>query len=372
MDKSEAIKKGLDKLVEVSKKPLQKGGCGTGGDNAFYGAVCHSKDGSFYVKYNQHPCHFFMGTYRRPIVVFNRFCHREELSEKARRKYFDWITSDTGPWREFYGRNISHVPEGFVGSTADFVYQTGWVWSELEKHPANLQHSFLTAARMPAEWPILIEKWSDWVEKGINPALAFLFLDLFKPQVSSKNYWCDTWGHTQNKASDMSNWQINRQNRYDWPVDVCTASEEYILNFMNGRVERLKKPYSETSSYKPVNRIFGNNGLDAMGEYSYPTKLFQLYSSTHGPSAAEAEEIWKKKGSMFSAFDFQKNWVVSEEELLDIIRKEEVRLNGYEESRVKRHGGKKDVDPEGKRRARSPRLRDSKGRFSKPPVQSAA
>lgn len=363
MDKTLAIKRGIKRLLMFCKTPLKSGESGTGGDNAFYGAVFESKlkKTPWRTRGNVHPCHAYMSHYKNPVVVFNRFCHRSDLSDEARRCYFDWITGDNSPWREFHGRNISHVPSSHDGPVLDWVYTHGWVWSELEKHPSNLQHSFLTAARMVSEWPALITQWYNWVQKGCHPALAFVFLTLFYPLRTNTNYWGSDHGYTGAEGFDLEKWQINRQNRYDWPVDPCTAGEEYIKNFMNGRVEALNKPYSEDSQYTPVNRIFGDNKVVATTAQAYPSVLFRLYSPTHGPGAAETEAYWEQRGTGFSSFSLQHHWYVSEDDIIDIIKKEEVRLNGNEDT-----NGNEDDDSSGVRRTllRSGD-RDSKGRFTK-------
>jgi hypothetical protein len=313
--KSKAIKLALDKLTDVVRtKPM--GGpsnVGTGGDNARYGAVVLNNPGlsstkAPWVVFNSHPCHAYMRDYKNALVVFNQYGHRSFINPEADRAWFDFITSDTGPWREFVGRSISHVPDGVP--VEDFIFTNGWVWSDLDHHPANLQHNFLVASRMAAEWPKDIERWHNLVSKNsLDPAMTFLFLDIFNNHGQG--------GKTQ--------WVINHTNKYDWPVDICTSSEAYAKNFCKGRVEKLNKPFSQSSSYIPVNRIFGVNTLSTADPKAYPNRIFELYSSKFGPSEKDCQAQYEKK-SGFGRFNFSTSWYVSEADIVEIIRLETKRL----------------------------------------------
>lgn len=310
--RDEAVQKGVEKLLFVVKNyPMSTdtSNTGTGGDNARYGAVCVTPTG-LKVEYNSHPCHAYMKDYRKPIVVYNQYGHRSFINDKADRAWFDFITSDDGPWREFPGRTVSHTPkDSKLKELRDFIWENGWVWSDLDNHPANLQHNFLVATRMGTEWPKMIERWFDWIQEGCHPALAFAFLDVFHPI-----------------PTDDKKWKINNTNKYDWPIDVCTSSEDYIRNFCLGRVEKLNKAYSKTQNYTPVNRIFGPNTLASADDQAYPNRVFELYNEKYGADKKKADEYWSKKGTGFSKFNYRTHWYVTEKEIINIIKEEEKRL----------------------------------------------
>lgn len=294
--KQEAVQLALKELQKFIEKPLKKGNGATGGDQARYGAVLLTSDG-LQVKGQQHPCHAYMKNYANPLVVFNQYSHRKgDILPEADEAYFSWITSDDGPWKDFPNRLIS---EG-----DDEIFQTGWVWTNLDV-PSNLQHSFLTAGRMAAEWPELINLWHQLTEKySLNPAMTFLFISLF-----NKN---------------DKKFVINHINKYDWPVDVCTGTESYVRNFCQGKVSGLNKNYSKDQRYTPVNAIFGRHANST--EVSYPKLLHKMYAGKIGVSEKECKEFWDKKGTGFSGYNYMNHWYVYEKELAEIIQLETERL----------------------------------------------
>lgn len=313
----------IKELTEVVvTHPLTKGFGGTGADNAFYGGVRKTKDGLLLDSY-QYPCHRYIEYIKDPEGIYSRYAHRPTLSEDATRNYFDWITSDEGPWKEFKGRTISHVPENVPNDKKmDWVYENGWVWTDLST-PSNLQHSFLVASRMAAEWPKLISKWNVWQKKFSRSknkvrlqSLCFVFQDVFRHQTGEKH------------------WQINYGNLYDWPLDVCSAGEGYVKNFLSGKIESLNQPYGKNQIYRPVNRIFGDNSWDQSTSHKdkvYPAILYDLYNSDTGTMARlglTAEESKEKFKNQFglAGFNPKKFWAVEEKEILDIIEMENERL----------------------------------------------
>jgi hypothetical protein len=311
----EAVSMGLKKLQDTVKKhPMGKEmhSTGTGGDNARYGAVCINSSGNLQLHHNSHPCHAFMKDYRKPVVVYNQYGHRSFINDEADRAWFDFITSDDGPWKEFVGRVVSHTPSNLkLKELRDFIWENGWVWSDLKNHPANLQHNFLVATRMGTEWPRLIDRWYEYTEQGCHPALAFVFLTVFNPI-----------------TGDTKKWQINNTNKYDWPIDVCTSSEDYVRNFCQGKVEKLTKSYADTQHYTPVNRIFGENGLSSAVDEAYPNRIFELYHKKYGPEKEKCDQYWEKRGTGFSKFNYRTHWWVTEAEMIRIIKAETKRLLG--------------------------------------------
>lgn len=311
MDKRlERVEEAADIAVKYLMKStgptkLRQEGGGTGDqENAKYGAVC--LEGDLVLKSQSYPCHAFMSSFPHPVTVYNKLCYRHPVTKEIAEAYFDWIMSDTGPWKEFKGRNISHLPAGLKDART-FIYKHGWVWKDLKDHPSNLQHNFLVASRMPAEWPERIVRWYDYVEKGIHPGIAFIFLDMFVRQ-------------------DDKHFVINRTNTYDWPTDPCTAGEEYVKNFCLGRVERLNKSYFDDVRYTPVNRIFGENLLGRDDKKAYPNVLYRKYSDKFGLSKEKSKEYWTAGRLGWSSYSHFDKWTVSPKEILEIIHLEEERL----------------------------------------------
>lgn len=310
-----AVKKLLD-IVKTYPMKSSMGDTGTGGDNARYGAVSLI-DGQLKTHYNCHPCHSYMKDYKKPLVVYNQYGHRGFINPDADRAWFDFVTSDDGPWKEFKGRRVTAMPKDYMPEYQNeeeiksFIWNNGWVWSDLKNHPANLQHNFLVASRMATEWPKFIERWYEYTQEGCHPGIAFVFLDVFKEI-----------------AYDTKKLQVNNTNKYDWPVDVCTSTEEYIRNFCLGQVEKLTRSYADTQNYTPVNRVFGNNGLSSSVDEAYPNRVFELYHREYGPDKDKCDEYWNKKGTGFSKFNYRTHWWVSEADVIRIIKKETKRLLG--------------------------------------------
>lgn len=317
-------------LDVIAKNPPRKNLGGTGSDNAFYGGVCVS-GGVAVMKSYSYPCHAFMSSLENVKAVYNRFTKRPTCSKEATKNYFLWFMSGDSPWREFKGRLFSHTPTikdpyGRLSqddklSMLSFIYENGWVWSDLSA-PANLQHNFLVASRAVSEWPKLISKWNIWQKCGANKALAFVFQDMFHPQ-------------RRRGPNNVQYWRINRSSLYDWALDACTANDDYVRNFMTGKVSNLTHPFSENPHYIPVNRVFGDTGIYIGYEKTkgdnYPTILFKRYNKDTGTdgrfgmSEEDAKKYWT--GHLgWDRFSYDSHWVVTENDILEIIKLEEKRL----------------------------------------------
>lgn len=301
----EAVDTAFKRMEYYVSRPLNKGG-GTGGDQGRYGAVVLNELGELLSKDQQHPCHAFMKNYHNPVVVFTQYSHRHgSIKPEADKLYFDWITSDTGPWKSFKNRSVSETPDG---SGKDWIFKNGWVWTDLDV-PANLQHNFLIASRIVSEWPSEINRWYKFVHGyGCHPALAFLFLTVFTS--GQKGYY-----------------QISHSNKYDWPVDICTAGGDYVQNFCSGKVENLIQNYSQSPSYKPVNRIFGVNNLSGDNPKAYPNVIFDRYYQKIGPTEKEITAIWGNNFGLSGKMDPKRHWLVSESDIVKIIKEETERLH---------------------------------------------
>ncbi len=292
LSKKELVAKAVTKLEELAKLGVRNDE-GTGGDNARYGAL--KSDG--YVYYNSYPCHANMKRYPDSVVVYSQFVHHPKIDTEAERAFFDWITGPTSPWKFIADRAYGD---------RDFQYKFGFIWDDLE-HPANFQHNFLVATRMPKEWPKDIEKWYRWVKTGVSEAVAFFYMTLFVENQNPKGY------------------TVNRSNKYDWPLDVCTAGENYFRNFVAGKVEKLSHNYAKNCLYTPVNRIFGDNELASVDDKVYGRVVYLRYWNKFGLPEEECKKAWANRLGL-STYDHRTHWLVTEDELISIMKAEESRL----------------------------------------------
>lgn len=247
------------KAARISNKwyPNKNKNGSTGGQNVLTGHI--STAGGKETR--AYPCH-------RPI---NSFLHAEVLwscfgwrcTEKAANWYFDWLIQDS-PWAK-----TGIVPKGLEDK---FMFSEGFVFTDLDKTPANLLHNFLIATRMPAEWPGFIDTWYSLVTKdGIDPAFAFLFLTCFQAVNSDgANY--------RTSFDEGSESMLAVTDKYDWPLDMARATESYVTNFVGGVTEGLSKTFfSPSAQTAPVNTLWGK--LSEVKEYKgkYVNILASLY-----------------------------------------------------------------------------------------------
>lgn len=291
-----------------------------------------------YKMFAEHPCHAKVAWMHRPSVFYNKLGRRPILSEKVNKAYFDWLVSDTGPWRTFEARKMTDAPEEYQGNELSFIYKYGWVWSNLD-HPVNLQHNFLVASRAPAEWPLMIQRWWKWREiTGVNPSLVFAFLSLLKPVqtvLHPGRYYKDVLIPTDCfPDSDLSLFKIHNQCHYDWPLDVNTHDEEAVKRFVKGEPlkDKLSRNFSETGYYKPVNLIWGQY-VNPYAETSYASVLYNLYKNRFGMAQEPQKKLFSGMSKMQSyemnverPEDHRRNWALREHEIYEILKLEEERL----------------------------------------------
>lgn len=323
----------------------------TGADNGRYGGFYtvvpderHYSQSAGLVKDNQyklvaeHPCHAKVAWMHRPLVFYNKLGRRPILSEKVNKAYFEWLVSDTGPWRTFSPRKMTDAPEEYRGNELNFIYRYGWVWSNLD-HPVNLQHNFLVASRALAEWPLMIQRWWKWQQAtGVNPSLVFAFLALFKPIQTGMHpgrYYKGFEISTDSfPDSDVDLFKIHNQCHYDWCLDVNCHDEESVLRFVKGEPlkDRLSKNFSETGSYKPVNHIWGPT-LSPYNEKSYASVLYKTYKDRFGLAQESQKKLFSSLSyhasdemNVENSADHRRNWSLREYEIYQILKQEEERL----------------------------------------------
>lgn len=306
----------IDKLVSESKKEVSAQ-FGTGADNARYGGV--SSKGRVY--HHKFACHAYMNGMlqqqgnQRPVVVYSQYVHpaKSHKMEETTIRFFDWITGQSytmSPWAAVL-QGCSEEAYKFMDGNA-FSY--GFVFDNLDTVPANYLHNFLVASRMPKEWPSLIKMWQRFIDAGVDPALAMFFSAVFQERQTYKSGVYTPLGH----------YYMSGMNHYDWPLDHATCGEDYLLNFMHGRVDTsvLCPPWAVADRYIPVNRIWGDNALGSGTKGTYLHELFERYKSTSSISEAEAQSM----GSVLGRFDWFRGWFLRIEDVLRIVQAENTRL----------------------------------------------
>lgn len=262
---------------------------GTGGSNAFYGSILD--DGS--LKQYAYPCHAYIHQFVKGKGLWTAW---KNSSGKAGVRYFDWLVNSS-PW----------AAAGIVPDKVDKEYMIshGFVWDDLDKRPASLFHNFLVAIRSAAEWSKYIQVWDDLVQKeGIDPGFAYLVLTV----------WCR---NDPNDFSGSNLWYEGKVNslvwvdKYDWPLDMARATEEYVVNFVSGNPSGLRKEtFYPTARTKPVNTVWGPI-VETKGE-KYVTKIAEIYKDTY--KLTKNERLSKLP-------------LWSSDQIINCVKKEQDRLN---------------------------------------------
>lgn len=273
------------------------GGGGTGGGNAYYGGV--SKTGMDYYTY---PCHMYMKhVHMGAEVIYSKFARPDAAKyQKATDAWFDWITGPKSPWAPVFKLGMTFAEKKFFGP--EFWRTHGFIFDRLDKIPSNVLHNFLVASRMPHEWPGMVLAWYEMVQKGVSPEMA----------LALESVW--VIGCSEN--TQTKDFQMQPTNFYDWPLDVGTANEKYVQNFLLHDMQKdvFNKPYSESHQYTPVNAIWGRSSTGK----KYQTILKETYEKTFGKQA-EAKATW---GTPIGGT----SWRVTPDEIAEIGIKEDKRL----------------------------------------------
>jgi hypothetical protein len=292
--KSSALKAMTDAREKHGWSGRLQGFGDTGGDNALFGAIGNKVKPFF----NAYPCHAQIKTYKSARVLWSAYGFRAE--ETVAHAYHHWLMYDS-PWAK---NNI--VPK----DSEDFLFNNGLIWTTKDlKKPANLLHNFLVASRMDAEWPHLVTAWHKLVTvHNVNPELAFVFLTTYVPKEDS------TASHKSFIDTDS---QLCFCDKYDWPLDMARATEDYVRNFCSSLAVKLSGPFYPTANTTPVNEIWGTYGQDGS---RYINVLKQLYKHL-GVSKTS-----KSQGSYYAPASTTISTVYTPEIVLQIIKLEEIRL----------------------------------------------
>lgn len=286
----------------------------TGGDNALYGGVSPTLN-----SYYEYPCHAFMNSVTSGAeVVYSKFVLPPFPGyHKMADTYFDWITGKNSPWKRAFEMGMSFKSKEHFDRK--FWYEHGFIFDRIDIIPSNVLHNFLVASRMLKEWPKRMNRWYNYLQGGVSPEMSLILASCFTPS----------------KLSDSASSESKDQ--YDWPLDAVSADgDDYVRNFLHHKMDdtTFNKPYRESHSSRPVNRIWGkglmnyNTGvLSKYGKGAYGTAgchtkgdfkdrvLFDLYG--------EYGKLETVPGSFSGT---QAEWKLSTDEIIAIGKKEDRRL----------------------------------------------
>lgn len=263
---------------------------GTGGGNVVTGYI--SDKGVKAVR--TYPCHNPIHIFTNASILWSAFGYRTDKNVAL--LFHSWLINDS-PWAK-----AGIVPKN---TGPEEMFNEGFIFSDLDKTPANLLHNFLIATRMNAEWPALVNAWYTLVtEHSVDPTFTFLMLTVFMLQNTHE-------GHTKtflDKESCFAN-----QDKYDWPLDMGRATEEYVLNFCQGKPIGVSDyMFYPKALTKPVNTLWGEL-VEVGNAKSYVSILRKLY-----PVAVTKETK--------SDFGIYKVDTLQPKDVLSIILQEESRL----------------------------------------------
>jgi hypothetical protein len=248
-------------------------------------------------RHHAHHCHAYINQYTGAVCLWSCFAWR--TSETIALKYFNWLVHKS-PWAQ-----AGIIPTGL---TDEFMFKEGFVWTDLDKIPGNLLHNFLVASRMAAEWPELIKAWSLLVSKyKIDPSFAFLFLTCWA-QLSITGSFLE-----KDKA-----YPLTHKDKYDWPLDMYAADNNYVLNFLGAKTEGLSETmFSPTAATKPVKSLWGKALSPNASSSRYVNILKKLYAKEFG-------EKLPGESSLFCGTVYETGF--SSKAIIEIALREEERL----------------------------------------------
>lgn len=306
---NEGIKTLVSKRIEYQWYPFKDDKTGTGAPNVLAGCITTTKE----TKDNKHPCHAYIRQYKNAAILWSAFGWRrnKEIAEF----YFDWLLKKS-PWSK-----TGIIPEFLE---RNFMFNEGFVWGDLDTVPANLLHNFLIASRMCAEWPRYIDSWYKLVtEYKLEPNFAFAFLTCFSPVNPNPEE-----EHITSPFEGGIEACIASVNKYDWPLDMATANEEYLLNFITGKpVGISSKMFYPTAETTPVNSLWGQPAIKSANDL-YSTTLKNLYANYMSDRKTPDERVAlylgvSRSGANRSIFTTQNLFKVAQlenERILNIIQ----------------------------------------------------
>ncbi len=218
---------------------------GSGGPLCSYGRV--SPKGRVKTE-NNAPCHASLQHWDScDVEVFYNW-HRHHTAPTYNRAWVKFLLSKQSPWRAVTGASPPITVKGKLINSPRFVLKHGFILYNLDV-PANLMVNFLIASRAAYEHPKQIKWWKWLVDAGIHPAVAFFFCGQVHSRVSKR--------YTLNWTS-YGHWALNE--------DGC--DKDYFKNFCTGTVVRPSKLFSESTSYRPCNKVWGTPDMVDRHDYA--------------------------------------------------------------------------------------------------------
>lgn len=242
---------------KISWNPSSADRGGTGGKNVLTGGINRHGKKSHYT----YPCHNPIHNFKNTDIIWSCFAYRTK--EEVARAYHRWL-SKTSPWAK-----TGVVPKN--QSLRD-TFDVGFVFEGLSDTPANLLHNFLIGSRMAAEWPNHIQGWYTLVtEYRIEPAFAFLMMTVWSPVGQDYINYKSFFEGTESLFCVFD--------KYDWPLDMSRATEDYVRNFCSGNpVGKSITMFAPSAQTAPVNTLWGGL-VPASSPESYVSILKGRYAS---------------------------------------------------------------------------------------------
>lgn len=333
VDPTKALPAVLDILESISQKQVSSHGA-TGGDNAFYGGI--SKDGKH--SYYEYPCHYNTRYLSGCQIAYSAYAkpHADHNAEEMTRAYLRWITGKSSPWRSIFPMAMSLGKQKHF--TKKFFYDKGFIFDKLDTAPANFLQNFLIGTRMPKEWPVVCKSWYNLVKDGIHPNVAFVVVSQFnlgeamtESEITAENleYVGDSPDEWDGSLKNFK-WLFSKMNKYDWPINNWTGSQEYMLNFIHGTPDtsRFTQPFAKNPKYWPVNYLWGKDKAPKSDE-DYPSTPGDNLEKDELYSTVIQNTYMGKIGKIVKGTGFNKDleyWYVNNKELKEIGHAEEIRL----------------------------------------------
>ncbi len=245
------------KFLKDNRGVNDKEQVGTGSYNARMG--CVNKSGE--VLDRLYMCHKRVNELENATVSFSTLIRNTmDWTKESADAWFDWVLDPVeSPWKEAFPKE-GYVLDGVDVNSKEFMTTYGFVFWHVHILPSNVQHQAFIASRMATEWPFLIRCWHDLVNTGLSREFALAFLPMWNGTPASVEG--DAQTSTQYEGFfKKEKFRLSIDNFYDFPLDVYTCDEEYILNFLSHKMVGPKNPpFAESPKYTPVNCLWGANG----------------------------------------------------------------------------------------------------------------
>lgn len=171
-------------------------------------------------------------------------------------RYILWLINN--PFQQFKD-HIELKSFGTKGGEGEFYLHI----TDLDKFPANAFYNFCIASRAPIEYPLVIDRWVEFMDLGVKPNLAFILASFHNSAtpITSLDQVLDCVG-----VSNTNHWwfQLNSS----WKLILANTPVT------------LTGPYkTNTYSCYPSDAIWGyQSAADTYSRFTHPVKkLMEMY-----------------------------------------------------------------------------------------------